>query len=83
MSEVNIADLMAEVEALKAENAELKEKRAPKLSLKVSDKGAVSLYGLGRFPVTLYQNQWEKVLGHGDAIRTFIAENAGSLAVKS
>ena len=56
---------------------------APKaLTMKVSDKGALSVYGLGRFPVTLYRGQWERLLSHSDAIRAFIATNATLLATK-
>lgn len=43
--------------------------------MKVSEKGALSVYGLGRFPVTLYKEQWEKLLDPGEAIRQFLAEN--------
>ena len=45
------------------------------MSLKVSEKGALSVYGLGRFPVTLYREQWEKLLGMTDEIRSFIEQN--------
>ena len=56
---------------------------APKaLTMKVSDKGALSVYGLGRFPVTLYRGQWERLLAHSDAIRAFITANATLLATK-
>jgi len=50
-------DLKAELERLKAENDALKKRRSSAVSIKVSEKGAVSVYGLGRFPVTLYQEQ--------------------------
>ncbi|TVQ78794.1 MAG: hypothetical protein EA369_05940 [Bradymonadales bacterium] len=76
-------DLMAELERLKAENASLK--KAPSrgtLSLKVSAKGAVSLYGMGRFPVTLYKEQWLKLLGFSDEIRKFIEQNDSQLKTK-
>ena len=67
------ADLRAEVERLRRENQELKQKGGPRgISLKVSQKGAVSLYGLGRFPVTLYKEQWERVLEMSDEIRAFL-----------
>lgn len=62
----DVAALMAELERLKAENEAIKTKhkgRAPGLSMKVSDKGAISVYGLGRFPVTLYLQQWQRLLG--------------------
>lgn len=69
------ARLRAEVEALKA-SAERR------VYLKVSGKGAVSLYGLGRFPVTLYVEQWETILGMAAEIRTFMTQNAGQLKRK-
>jgi hypothetical protein len=50
--------------------------------MKVSEKGGVSVYGLGRFPVTLYQEQWLKLLDKGDEIRAFIKENEGRLKKK-
>ncbi len=76
-------DLRAELERLKAENAALK--KAPArgaLSLKVSEKGAVSVYGMGRFPVTLYKEQWLKLLGMADEIQKFIKENDSRLKTK-
>lgn len=77
-------DLRTELERLRAENEALKARASEKRSvyLKVSDKGAVSLYGLGRFPVTLYVEQWETVLGMGDEIRAFLAAHAGKLKRK-
>lgn len=76
-------DLKAELERLRAENEALKQSRRPgALSLRVSEKGAVSVYGLGRFPVTLYKEQWEKLLAMGDEIRAFIAENQARLKMK-
>jgi len=67
-------ELKAEIERLRAENEGLKRSRG-QLSLKVSEKGGLSVYGLGRFPVTLYKEQWEKLLGMADEIRRFIREN--------
>ena len=67
-------DLKAEIERLRAENETLKRPRG-QMSLKVSEKGALSVYGLGRFPVTLYREQWEKLLGMTDEIRSFIEQN--------
>ena len=76
-------DLRAELERLRAENQALKSKPSRgSLSLKVSEKGAVSLYGLGRFPVTLYKEQWQKLLGMTDEIRKFIQENDARLKTK-
>ncbi|MBV8903886.1 MAG: hypothetical protein JOZ22_09650 [Acidobacteriia bacterium] len=67
-------DLKAEIERLRAENENLKRPRG-QTSLRVSEKGALSVYGLGRFPVTLYREQWEKLLAMADDIRQFMAEN--------
>lgn len=75
-------DLRAELERLKAENEKLKNKGVRGLSLKVSEKGAVSLYGVGRFPVTLYKEQWRKILGMAAEIEEFIKENEASLKAK-
>jgi hypothetical protein len=75
-------DLHAEIERLRTENARLRARQERGLSLRVSDKGAVSVYGLGRFPVTLYQEQWVRVLDLADEIRAFINENRGKLRVK-
>ena len=76
------AELKAELERLKAENATLKARGTKGVSMKVSEKGGVSIYGLGRFPVTLYQEQWLKLLDMADDIRAFIKENEGSLKKK-
>jgi hypothetical protein len=75
-------DLKAELEKLKAENAALKARGGKGVSMKVSEKGAVSVYGLGRFPVTLYQEQWTKLLDLAEDIRAFIRENEGRLKKK-
>ena len=75
-------ELKAELEKLKAENAALKARGAKGISMKVSEKGAVSVYGLGRFPVTLYQEQWLKLLEMADDIRSFIREHEGQLKKK-
>ncbi len=75
--------MRAELERLKAENESLKRRPEKGLSLKVSQKGAVSLYGLGRFPVTLYQEQWTRLLDMADEIRRFLVEHAGELKVKN
>jgi hypothetical protein len=76
-------DLRAEIERLKAENAALKTKsKGGTLSMQVSQRGGVSVYGLGRFPVTLYKEQWLKLLDIGDDIRVFIKVNDSRLKTK-
>src|SRR5437588_12779091 len=75
-------DLKAELERLKTENEQLKSLRGRSVSLKVSEKGGVSVYGLGRFPVTLYKEQWTKLLAMAEAIRAFIKENEARLKSK-
>jgi hypothetical protein len=75
-------DLKAELERLKAENEQLKSQRGRSVGLKVSEKGGVSVYGLGRFPVTLYKEQWAKLLAMADEIRAFIKENEPKLKTK-
>ena len=73
--------MQSELERLRAENERLKRPRG-QMSMKVSEKGALSVYGLGRFPVTLYREQWEKLLGMADEIRDFIRDNDGALKKK-
>ena len=75
-------DVEKELERLRAENAALKGRAARGVTLKVSEKGGVSVYGLGRFPVTLYQEQWLKLLDMTDDIRTFIREHEAKLKKK-
>ena len=67
---------------LEAENQALKTKRTGQLSLKVSEKGGLSVYGLGRFPVTLYKEQWVKLLAFTDEIQKFLKENDHFLKAK-
>ena len=76
-------DVNAELERLRAENAALKNRTQRGISLKVSEKGGVSVYGLGRFPVTLYKEQWDKLLDMVEELRAFIRENAAALKTKS
>jgi hypothetical protein len=76
-------ELKAELERLKAENERLKNQRGRSASLKVSEKGGVSVYGLGRFPVTLYKEQWTRLLGMADEIREFIKEHDAELKTKA
>ncbi len=68
-------ELKAEIERLRSENESLKKPTRGQMSLKVSQKGALSVYGLGRFPVTLYREQWDKLLGMAPEIRSFIQTN--------
>lgn len=75
-------EMKSELERLRAENARLKQRGTRGVSMKVSEKGGVSIYGLGRFPVTLYKEQWEKLLDMAEDIRAFMLENAGKLKVK-
>ena len=75
-------DIKAELERLRAENEQLKQRGSRATSLKVSEKGGVSVYGLGRFPVTLYKEQWAKLLDMADDIRAFIKENDAKLKTK-
>lgn len=77
-------DMKAELDRLRAENEALKNKSPGKgtLSMKVSEKGALSIYGMGRFPVTLYKEQWLKLLGITEDIKKFIAENDERLKTK-
>ena len=75
-------DLRAELERLRTENAALKKGAARGVSLKVSEKGGLSVYGLGRFPVTLYKEQWVKLLDMSDEIRTFISTHDKELKAK-
>ena len=75
--------LRDEVERLKAENAALKARATRGVSIKVSEKGGVSVYGLGRFPVTLYKEQWTKLLDMADDIRAFIRDNDANLKAKA
>jgi hypothetical protein len=75
-------DLKTELERLRAENEALKKSSSKGLSLRVSEKGAVSVYGLGRFPVTLYKEQWLRLLDMADEIRNFIQQNEAQLKSK-
>jgi hypothetical protein len=75
-------DMKAELERLRNENAALKKGAATGLRMKVSEKGALSIYGMGRFPVTLYKEQWLKLLHMADDIRAFIQANDAQLKTK-
>lgn len=75
-------DNTKELERLRNENAALKKGAARGMSLKVSEKGGLSVYGLGRFPVTLYKEQWVKLLGMTDEIREFLKAHDAELKTK-
>jgi hypothetical protein len=75
-------DVKAELERLRRENEALKIGSSEGVRMKVSEKGGVSVYGMGRFPVTLYKEQWLKLLNMSDEIRAFIAENEARLKAK-
>lgn len=82
---VSVEEMQAMVTALQAEVAKLKAEKAAgvgKVSLKVSEKGALSLYGMGRFPVTLYKGQWETIFAQKETIEKFIADNGSKLKNK-
>jgi len=74
--------MKAELERLRVENEQLKSQRTRAVTLKVSEKGGLSVYGMGRFPVTLYKEQWIKLLDMADEIRAFIREHDGELKAK-
>lgn len=75
-------DVLAELTRLREENAKLKMRADPPLKYKVSEKGAVSVYGLGRFPVTLYREQWTRLLDAAAELRAFIEANERFLKAK-
>ncbi len=75
-------DLQSELERLRAENERLKKAGRGKLAMKVSEKGALSVYGMGRFPVTLYKEQWLRLLAMAEEIKAFIEANEASLKSK-
>lgn len=82
-----LPNLQAELELARAENAKLMamlaEANKPRaMSMKVSEKGALSIYGLGRFPVTLYAQSWERILDNAVTIRAFIKANHSKLSRK-
>jgi hypothetical protein len=76
-------ELKAEIERLRAENESLKRSTSKGLSMRVSEKGAVSVYGLGRFPVTLYKEQWLRLLDLAEDIKAFIKQNDAQLKSKA
>ena len=84
VSKLNAKELAEYVAWLQAENARIRTEKAQagKLSLKVSSKGAVSVYGMGRFPVTLYREQWERLIAYAPQIEKFMVDNAALLSSK-
>src|SRR5204862_3250419 len=83
--EVSMADdenMKEELERLRAENERLKKRSSRGVTMKVSEKGGLSVCGLGRFPVTLYKEQWIRLLDMADEIRAFLKENDAKLKVK-
>jgi hypothetical protein len=81
MSETN-EEMQAELERLRAENEGLKARKSQETRLQVSQKGAVSLYGIRRFPITFYADEWDIVLGMATEVRAFIAEHETELKRK-
>lgn len=77
------AEMRKELARLRAENEKLKGTAPKGITIKVSEKGCVSVYGLGRFPVTLYKSQMVKLLAHAEDIKTFMENNADILADKA
>lgn len=75
-------EMNAELERLRSENSALKKGASTGITMKVSEKGGLSVYGMGRFPVTLYKEQWLKLLDLSDDIRAFIAANEGKMKTK-
>lgn len=78
--DIDVAALLAEVERLKAKNAELEKAKANAVTFKVSEKGCVSAYLGGRFPVSLYVDQWERLFSNLDTLKQFIEDNRDKLA---
>lgn len=75
-------EMKAELERLRSENSALKRGAATGITMKVSEKGGLSVYGMGRFPITLYKEQWLKLMDMSDAMRAFIAANESVLKTK-
>ena len=78
-AEQKLARLEAENQALREQ---VEQRKPGQLRLKVSEKGALSVYGLGRFPVTLYKEQWIRLLDYTDEIKSFLKDNDHLLKAK-
>ena len=75
-------EMKAELDRLRSENSALKKGDATGITMKVSEKGGLSVYGMGRFPITLYKEQWLKLMDMSDAMRAFISANDSLLKTK-
>lgn len=82
LADLTTDEMLARIAQLEGQNAKLRAQGKGKLTLKVSAKGAVSVYGMGRWPVTLYSEQWGRLLDSAEQIRSFIEANVDSLSVK-
>ena len=80
MSEPTKEELLARIADLEKQ---VTTKKSGRMDFKVSEKGGVSVYGLGRFPVTLYYEQWQRLLGAAEELRTFLEENKDKLKLKT
>lgn len=76
-------ELQRELERLRSENAELRSGARRSVRLKVSERGGVSLYGIRRFPITFYVEEWRRILAMGDEIRAFLAAHEAELKKKA
>ena len=83
LSKLNTQDLLAMLAAAQNKITELESKPARKITFKVTDKGGVSAYGIGRFPVTLYKSQWEMLIAAGPELEAFLKTNAAKLTTKA
>ena len=78
----NLKQEAEEIERLRAEIAKLKTSNVRSISFKIGEKGGLSVYGLGRFPVTLYKEQWERLLDHKEVILEYLEENASRMKTR-
>jgi len=78
-----LASLQAMIDRLTADNAALRAAPVTALKCKITDKGALSIYGLGQWPITLYRSQWDRLIPFIPEIKAFILTNAAQLTVKA